>query len=473
MIRPLAWLSLAFCSGITVSSLTKIPFIFVYLSAAISLLCAALLIRKKPAFDIAILCGCFFLGGVILTNNLLPDARPILESAQMLFNEACVIKGFVDSDPEFRYGKTLFVFKTENVQLNGLEYSCNVGTLVRAKGKLDISYGDQLIVRGNLCRTQDNYGWLQKNYNDYLYRQRIFLVMSVKAGLDLVKSGKSKGSVIKEFALRIKHRVKEIISKTSSPVAAGILDAMILGEQQEVQRVIYNSMVQSGTVHILVVSGFNVGIVGFIIILFLKLIRLPRNIRYFIVVPALIIYCLITGASCPVVRSTVMAVFFILAGLIKREPDIYNSLCLAVVFILVINPLQLFDIGFQLSFSSVFSIAYFYPKLKSFLRLNSFKVSFPLRFLSDGLLVSLSAWIGTAGFIAYYFRMVSPITVLANIFIIPLATLITLCGLCLISIGSFCHPMASLFAADCELLIAVLIRINAVLISIPGAVLRF
>lgn len=442
------------------SSLTKIPFIFVYLSAAISLLCAALLIRKKPVFDIAILCGCFFLGSSLLTNSRLPDTCPILEDVQIGFSKTCVIKGFVDSDPDIGYGKTLFVFKAENIQLNGLEYHCNIGVLVRAKGKFDIGYGDQLIVRGNLCRSQDS-------------SQRTSFVISVKTGLELVRTGEFKRSLIKKFALRIKHKIKEIISNTSSPVAAGILDAMILGEQQEVQRVIYNSMVQSGTVHILVVSGFNVGIVGFIIILFLKLIRLPRNSRYLIVVPALIIYCLITGASCPVVRSTVMAVFLIIAGLIKREPDIYNSLCLAAIFILAINPLQLFEIGFQLSFSSVFSIVYFYPKLKSFLRLNSFKISPFFRLLSEGLLVSLSAWIGTAGFIAYYFRMVSPITVLANIFIIPLATLITLCGLCLIFIGSFCYPLASLFAADCELLIALLIRINAVLISIPGAVLRF
>ena len=76
------------------------------------------------------------------------------------------------------------------------------------------------------------------------------------------------------------------------------------------------------------------------------------------------------------------------------------------------------------------------------------------------------------GIIAYYFRIFSPITVLANIFIVPLATLITLCGLSLIFAGLICPYMAPLFASNCELLTAILVIINAVLAKIPGASLR-
>jgi competence protein ComEC len=118
------------------------------------------------------------------------------------------------------------------------------------------------------------------------------------------------------------------------------------------------------------VSGFNVGIVTFIIILLLKLIRLPRKVRLACAIILLILYCLVTGASTPVVRATVMAGVFLLAYLFKREPDIYNSLFLAAIFILAFNPRQLFDIGFQLSFASVFSIIYIYPKIKSHQALN-------------------------------------------------------------------------------------------------------
>jgi len=185
----------------------------------------------------------------------------------------------------------------------------------------------------------------------------------------------------------------------------------------------------------------------------------------------LVIYCFLTGASNPVVRATVMGIVFLVAYFIKRDPDIYNSCALAAVFILSNNPNQLFDIGFQLSFVSVVSIIYLYPKIKSILRLESLKVK-PLQFILDGVLVSFSVWIGTMGLILYYFRIVSPITVVANVFIVPLATLITLCGFSLICAGIISPVLAHLFAPATEILVALLLKLNFFLIGLPGAYLK-
>jgi competence protein ComEC len=246
------------------------------------------------------------------------------------------------------------------------------------------------------------------------------------------------------------------------------MDAMVLGEKRNIPWFVNNAMMKTGTVHILVVSGFNVGIVSFIIILFLKLIRVPRRIRFVIAIPCLVIYCLMTGASTPVVRATVMAIVFMLGFLLKREPDIYNSLSVACLFILIFNPRQLFDIGFQLSFTSVFAIVSIYPRLKSYLGIESLKIKY-LRLLIDGCLVSFSAWLGTMGFIAYYFKIFSPITVLANLLIVPLATLITLCGFSLVFMSLIFPALASSFASASELLVALLIKINAFLARFPAA----
>lgn len=219
--------------------------------------------------------------------------------------------------------------------------------------------------------------------------------------------------------------------------------------------------------HILVVSGFNVALVTFMIILSLKLARIPKAIRFFIAAPLIIIYCLMTGASTPVVRATIMAIVLMSAYLVKREADIYNSCAVALIFILVINPRQLFDIGFQLSFVSVISIVYLYPKLKSFLSPSVLKIKY-IRFLVEGCLVSFSGWLGTMAFIAYYFRIVSPVTVLANMIIVPLASLITLCGFSLIVMEFICPILAPLFAYSSEFAVALLLNINALLIKLPG-----
>ncbi|TAM42284.1 ComEC/Rec2 family competence protein, partial [bacterium] len=163
-----------------------------------------------------------------------------------------------------------------------------------------------------------------------------------------------------------------------------------------------------------------------------------------------------------------MGSVFLLAYLFKRSPDIYNSLSCAALFILLINPRQLFDIGFQLSFASVTAIVYLYPKLRAISRIGD-RGSRMLRFICDGLLVSFSAWLGTMGIIAYNFRIISPVTVLANLLIAPLAGLITLCGFTLVLCGSFFPFLAGPVSTTCAMLVTLLLNINAAAIKLPFA----
>lgn len=285
---------------------------------------------------------------------------------------------------------------------------------------------------------------------------------------------RSRGIAIERLAFGLKQAMEDIIFKYTPPITASIFNAMILGDKRNIPPHVYNSMIKSGTVHILVVSGFNVGIVAFMVILFLKFIRIPKRARFFFAVPLLLLYCLMTGASTPVVRSTIMAIVFMFAYLVKREPDIYNSCALAALFILMFNPRQLFDVGFQLSFMSVISIVYLYPKIRMFLRLDSCSgrkkrlVPFGM-FLVDSGLVSFSAWLGTAGLVAYYFRLFSPVTVLANIVIVPLATLITLCGFSLVIIELILPSLSPFFASSSQLIASLLLKVNAFLIKLPAA----
>ena len=227
-------------------------------------------------------------------------------------------------------------------------------------------------------------------------------------------------------------------------------------------------MVKSGTVHILVVSGFNVGIVAFIINLLFKILRFPRKVRIVLTVICLLIYCAITGATNPVIRATVMGLVFLAAYLLKREADVYNSLVTAALFILMINPRQLFDIGFQLSFISVLAIVYFYPKLRTLVHLEACQIKI-LKFIIQGCLVSFSTWLGTLVIIALNFRIIAPVTVLANMLIVPLATLITLSGFILVLSGLIYPGLAHLCSLPTTALITLLLNINAALIKLPFA----
>jgi competence protein ComEC len=162
-------------------------------------------------------------------------------------------------------------------------------------------------------------------------------------------------------------------------------------------------------------------------------------------------YCFITGSSNPVVRATVMGIMFLLGFFIKREANIYNILSFAALAIIFFRPNQLFDIGFQLSFVSVISIVFFYPKLSAFFKVDSCKAK-AIKFLLEGLLVSFSAWLGTLWLVAYYFKIFSPVTVLANMFF-----------------GLFFLPLAGLFASCLQPAVALLLYLNNLFLKLPGA----
>jgi len=194
--------------------------------------------------------------------------------------------------------------------------------------------------------------------------------------------------------------------------------------------------------------------------------------KIFFTVLLLLAYCILTGASNPVVRATIMAIVLLFAYFVRRQTDIYNLCASAAIAILILNPTQITNFGFQLSFASVLAIAFFYPWFKKLSRVEQLKFRV-LRFLAEGCLVSFSAWLGTAGFIAVYFRMISPITVLANLLIVPLASLITLSGFSLLAAQSVSSYLALSFASVNEFLVKLLLGLNGLLLQLPYAYFYF
>jgi competence protein ComEC len=366
-----------------------------------------------------------------------------------------MVKGLVLNNPVTQNGRTVFLFRVAEIQVNNLRHSCSGNILVRSAYPADWGYGRELILRGNI-------------YRNRFCRRQVCALMRLKSPAQAVIFNRNKGTKLKTIAFWLKKKFEGLINRYFSGIPAAVIAAMVLGEGRNIPQPVYDAMMKSGTVHILVVSGFNTSIVAGMIILILKIIRLPRRPRILVAAFLLVIYCFIAGASTPVVRATVMALVFMLSYFFKREPGIYNSLALAAIFILIFDPRQLFNIGFQLSFVSVISIVYFYPRLSALLHTQSLKIK-PLRLLIDAALVSLSAWLGTAAFIAYYFKIFSPVTVFANLIIVPLSSLITLCGFSTLISAALCPALAGLFASSSELLVLILLTVNNWLIKLPGA----
>lgn len=468
MKQPLMLLAAAFCLGIFLSHWVKMPVYLPYILAGLTIALSIIFFKRKSIFTISLCLLACLTGTILLINSLHLAPHHITKFIPYSEENYCVLKGFVTNEPDYKNYLASFIFRAQEIQIKDKNYACCGKIIVYIKIKPWFNYGDELILRGKIRDPFNEDKRKKQSYRDYLRNNDIWYTMFISGPSDIISLNKNNGFYFKRLAINLKNKIQNIVYRYNSPLAAGILNAMILGEKSGIPYSITQSMMRSGTLHILVVSGFNVGIVTLIIISALKLLRAPRKIRFFITIPMLIFYCLITGSSNPVVRATIMAIIIMVGLLINRETDIYSSLSLAAISILAINPKQLFDVGFQLSFLSVFSIVSLYPKIKNLLRLESLKTK-PLRYLSEGFAVSLSAWIGTILPVAYYFKAFSPITPIANLFIVPLASLITLTGFSLVSTCLFSPFLASAFSHTNELLVALLLNLNTLLLRLPAA----
>ena len=467
MKRLLAALVVFYGLGIILGNSIRLGFWLVMGAAIVIYILLGLASAEKYIFLVLVLLLALLAGYLNLKSSYRLAGDHIRNFVAYKDKSIYSVNGFVSSEPEFRNGRYWFTLRAQEIQAGEIRHKCRGELLVKMELDRGLNYGENLTLIGNLSRLSGG-----RSYRNFLRRQGIYLIMPVENSRQVIRQGGSSGVKLIKICLELRSYLEQMISRYLPDLPASILSAMVLGQKRDIPWLVNDSMVKSGTVHILVVSGFNVGIVAFIVNLLLKILRLPRAGRIVLTAACLVIYCLMTGASNPVVRATVMGLIFLTAHLLKREPDIYNSLAAAALFILAVNPRQLFDIGFQLSFISVLAIVYLYPKLKGWIHPEACKIRI-LRFIAEGCLVSFSAWLGTLVIIALNFRIIAPVTVLANILIVPLATLITLCGFTLVLSG-LAHPGLANFASQpAALLVTMLLKINAALIRLPFAYFYF
>jgi len=384
----------------------------------------------------------------------------------------CVIIGRVASAPEKNGSRTTFYLETKRLVTGGYSYDCSGPVLVFLNGAMPLEHGNSVEIRGTLSSPSGFRGFRRVSSNDFLKRKGIYAILRVRSPGRIRRMASRFHLGTDMRPLRMKKQIQEKIRAHMSPVAAAIMGAMLLGDKSDIPRSVYKDMIKSGTVHILVVSGFNVSIVAGILALSLKIMRLNRVVRLAVIVPALVLYCVMTGASPPVVRATVMGIFFMSGWYVRRVPGTFQALSLSAFAILVFIPAELYDASFQLSFASVLAICSLSPGIEKLVHADNIRIR-PLRWMAGLSIVSLSAWLGTAGFIVYYFRIIAPITVFANIFIPVIASFITLCGAGLVVVEFLCPCLASSFASVSEALIVFLLWFNGFLIRIPGAYARF
>jgi competence protein ComEC len=236
--------------------------------------------------------------------------------------------------------------------------------------------------------------------------------------------------------------------------------ALTLGDKAVLTEEVAEPFVRAATYHIFAVDGLRMAILFGIFLALLRVFGLSRAVCGLVLIPLIWSYVALTGWPASAIRATVMLSVVIIGWALKRPSNMINSLFAAALIILVWEPRQLFQAGFQLSFFVVLCLVLIVPVahrlggrlfapdplLAPHLRARwpGF-VRVPARFLWDVLLTSLAAWIGALPLVAYYFNIVTPVSTPANLAAVPLCALVLVSNLASLLLAGWFPGAAEIF----------------------------
>ena len=234
---------------------------------------------------------------------------------------------------------------------------------------------------------------------------------------------------VKSLAYRAREKIIAILHKQFTPEKAALMASLLIGFKDEVEQDDLQAFTKTGTMHILAVSGMHVGLIyAALLFLFTGSTR-ARRVRIWqgiAILGALWCYAILTGLSASVVRATVMfSVIETGRSFLRQEGNVFNSLFAAAYLQLLFAPLNLIDVGFQLSYLAVLGILYFYPPLN---RLYSPPTLLLGRMWQLGL-VSIAATLATLPVSLYFFKGFPVWFVPANIIMVPLSSILVFSGI--------------------------------------------
>lgn len=281
-----------------------------------------------------------------------------------------------------------------------------------------LSWGDCIIFNSKLrpITSQGNPG--EFNYQRFMLQKGIRFQAYLYKGIEIIPN---KQKSIKAKALNIRQKLLyKYKAYGINDDQFAVLAALTLGEKSYLDSHIRNSFSASGAMHVLAVSGLHVGIIFVIMNILLKPLGNNRNSRILKTILCIALlwgYAFITGLSPSVMRASTMFSFIVIGKNLNRTPNIYNTLLVSAFFLMLINPLIISEVGFQLSYAAVLSIVYFQPKIVSVFELKN-RI---LKSMWELFAVSLAAQAGTFAISIYYFHQFPVYFWLSNFIVIPAA----------------------------------------------------
>ncbi len=288
--------------------------------------------------------------------------------------------------------------------------------------------GDELLLHTTLQRVKPPQNPKQFHYQKYLQRKNIYLQAYIDSNSYEIL-GSSKTFSLRQTAAQVQQMLaQKFVQAGLSGAEFDIIAAILLGYSKTLDPELKASYANAGVSHILCVSGMHVGIIFMILNVLLHPLTLTPKGRYAQILLLFIIlwsYALITGLSPSVTRAAAMFSFVLLGKLLQRRTSTFHSLFASLFILLIINPLYLFEVGFQLSYMAVFGIVIFQRMFESYYVPKN-KVG---KYLYGLVTVSISAQLATLPITLFYFGQFPNYFLLANLSVITLSFTVVVSGI--------------------------------------------
>ena len=289
--------------------------------------------------------------------------------------------------------------------------------LVNVDTTRQLAIDDVLYVKAVLQEIKKPLNPHQFDFKDYMYKQQVYhqVFLNDKNSLKLPTQKTLYG-----VAANIRRRINNTLIKYSvSKENLSIINALLLGQRQDISKDTYKSFTKSGAIHILAISGLHIGLLMLLLgILFkpLSYFKIGKKLIPILIIMLLGIYAFITGMSASVMRAVTMFSLVTVVMYSNRVTNTYNTLVISAFLLLLFNPFYVFDIGFQLSYSAVFGIVWIKPLFDTI-----WKPKYYLpRKLWDVFTVTIAAQFGILPLSLFYFHQFPGLFFISNMVIIPL-----------------------------------------------------
>jgi len=328
---------------------------------------------------------------------------------------AVVFQGHIIKALKSSAFKDKFEFQIQSI--NSKPYEGKVLLQISKRLDSDVSANSMVLGFGQMQAFKDPQNPQQFNYKDYMATQQMSHFINTEYNHLLIQ--KEAGFSFLAFGEKIRSTIQNSLQKHDfSKAQLDIIQALLLGQKQDIDPETYNQFSKAGVVHILAVSGLHVGIILLILQFVTKGLlsfRYGRVLRNILVLIGIWGFATLAGYTPSVLRAAVMFSFLSIALNYRRKTSAINTLALSAVFLIMINPYLIFQVGFQLSYMAVISIVILQPRLS--------KLYSPRYYLDkkvwDISCVTITAQLGVLPLSLYYFHQFPGLFLVSNLIILP------------------------------------------------------